>query len=245
MHTLDANDLLQCPCRALALGPRLLAALVFVVCLLGAHEACASTFTVTTFTDSNAGTGGTGSGTTGDLRYAVLAANVAGGANTINFSCPSTPCTILLNGPLPPITSNMTVDGGEFGDIVLDGHSLYRVFFVDSGTVTLANLQIQNASATGGAGGNAAAPGGGSGHGAKHIFLQLQRDRRQRRQRQRLRSGRRWRRNGLCRRRGLGHHFHRLQFGWWGCDRSRRGRYWRQRRQWWFRRWRRWRLTKR
>lgn len=70
------------------------------------------------------------------------------------FSCGAPPCTITLNGPLPPITSSLTIDGGSFGTIVIDGNSLYRVFFVDSGTVTLTSLQIQNANATGGAGGN-------------------------------------------------------------------------------------------
>jgi hypothetical protein len=137
-----------------------------------AARANASQFTVTLFTDSNAGSGGsgTGPGAAGELRYEILAANTAGGTNNIVFSCttlPTTPCTILLNGPLPPITSNLAIDGGQVGQIIIDGHSLYRVFFVDTGLVALNNLQIQNANATGGAGGNGnAGGGGGAGFGA-------------------------------------------------------------------------------
>jgi predicted outer membrane repeat protein len=98
------------------------------------------------------------------------------------------PCTITLTNPLPPIESDvdvvtetvtngwtiagktistappplvLTIDGGEIGNVILDGASSYRVFFVDSGTVTLANLAILNALAQGGVGG-----GGGLGAGA-------------------------------------------------------------------------------
>jgi hypothetical protein len=140
--------------------------LLLLAILLPGFRANASEITVTLSTDSNAGTAGTGPGNSGDLRYSILAANLAGGANTILFLC-GNPCTITLNGPLPPITSNLTIDGGQFGDVVIDGNNLYRVFFVDTGTVALSNLRIRNASATGGAGGNGySAGGGGAGFGA-------------------------------------------------------------------------------
>lgn len=132
----------------------------------------AATFTVTRFDDTAAvggGVPGTGPGAAGDLRSAILAANVAGGVgNTILFSCGAAPCVITLNGPLPPIGSNLTIDGGTLGTIVIDGNSLYRVFFVDTGTVTLAHLQIQNALAQGGNGGHGllGCGGGGAGLGA-------------------------------------------------------------------------------
>jgi hypothetical protein len=105
-----------------------------------AMRANATTFTVTLCTDANAGgAAGTGAGNAGDLRSAILAANAAGGANIINFSCGSTPATITLGGPLPPIFSNpydssynLTIDGGQFGQIVIDGAGAYRIFFVDN-----------------------------------------------------------------------------------------------------------------
>lgn len=123
-----------------------------------AQQASAVTYTVTAFTDS---------GNTGELRAAILAANATGGTgNTIAFQCGAPPCTITLTNALPPITSNLTIDGGTFGEIILDGNNLYRVFFVDSGTVTIANLQIQNALARGGDGGGGYPSGAGGGLGA-------------------------------------------------------------------------------
>jgi hypothetical protein len=121
-----------------------------------------ATFTVTVFTDSSSGgLAGTGAGAAGELRTQILAANLAGGTNAIAFTCSSTPCTITLTGPLPPITSNVTIDGGTLGNIVIDGAGLYRVFFVDTGTVALSNLTIQNGSAQAGTGGSGDGGGGG------------------------------------------------------------------------------------
>ena len=57
-----------------------------------------------------------------------------------------------------PAGASLTVDGGGFK---LDGAGLYRGFFVYSGTVTIQNLTIADAAATGGAAG----PGGGGGAG--------------------------------------------------------------------------------
>lgn len=130
--------------------------------LLCALPASAATFTVTVFSDTNSGgLAGSGAGAVGDLRAAILAANAAGGADTITFTCGSPPCTITLTGPLPPITESVTINGGTLGNIVIDGASSYRVFFVDRGTVALQNLVVQNARAQGGAGG--AGDGGGGG----------------------------------------------------------------------------------
>ena len=125
--------------------------------------ASAATFPVTVFTDTaSGGLAGTGAGTAGDLRAQIIAANAAGGSsNTITFSCAAPPCTITLGGPLPPITSNLTIDGGTQGNVVIDGANAYRVFFVDSGTVALRNLVVQNGRAQGGAGGTGDGGGGG------------------------------------------------------------------------------------
>jgi predicted outer membrane repeat protein len=101
------------------------------------------------------------------------------------------PCTIQLTNPLPPIESGadvvtesgygytigtsapnsittappaltLTINGGEFGQVLIDGANQYRVFFIDSGNLTLANLQIQNGMGQGGTG----VDGGGGGLGA-------------------------------------------------------------------------------
>lgn len=103
---------------------------------------------------------GTGAGNPGDLRYAM--SNTAAGG-TILFDHCANPCLITLNGPLPPITHDLTIDGGLFGAVVIDGNSSYRAFFVDAGNVALRNLLIQNAAAIGGRGGGSNGGGGGGG----------------------------------------------------------------------------------
>ena len=84
----------------------------------------------------------------GSLRAALLA---SASGDTITFAC-GAPCTITLAAALPPITHNLTIDGGTLGNVVIDGASQFPGFFVDTGTVTLAHLQIRNAVAQGGAG---------------------------------------------------------------------------------------------
>jgi hypothetical protein len=128
---------------------------------------------VTLATDTTPGTtpGICPAGAAGDLRNAICNASAA---DTIVFDtqtmCGSTACTITLAAPLPPIVQNQTIDGGSFGRVTIDGNSAYRVFWVDTAAVTLANLHIRNASATGGNGGNGSlafgAGGGGAGLGA-------------------------------------------------------------------------------
>ncbi len=122
----------------------------------------AANFSVTLFTDANSGgVAGTGVGVAGDLRSAILAANASGGTDAISFACGTPPCTITLTGPLPPITESLTIDGGTLGNIIVSGANAYRVFFVDTGTVTIQNMMIQNGRAQGGAGGNGDGGGGG------------------------------------------------------------------------------------
>jgi hypothetical protein len=112
---------------------------------------------------------GVGPGVPGDLRYAMLH---AAAGTTISFSHCNSPCTVLLDSPLPPITQNLTIDGGSFGTTAIDGSGLYRAFFVDAGTVLLQNLTVQNTLARGGDGGQylgdvgGAGGGGGAGLGA-------------------------------------------------------------------------------
>jgi len=131
----------------------------------------AATITVTDLTDQAAGTPpgsgagvgtGTGATTSGDLRYAIQNADPG---DVIEFACPTAPCTITLNGPLPPITRSLTIDGGSRGRIIIDGQNLYRALFADASPVTISNLRIQNVRAKGGnggsGGGSVSAPGGG------------------------------------------------------------------------------------
>src|ERR1700684_2770918 len=60
-------------------------------------------------------------------------------------------------------TSGVTINGNNF---TLDGSDVQRGFFVNSGTVAISNLTIQNAFAQGGAGGLGFSGGGGGGAGA-------------------------------------------------------------------------------
>src|SRR4051795_8670510 len=130
----------------------MLCAAIFTVA--SAHMAMGGTLTVTLNTDNNSGgAAGTGPGTLGDLRFAI---NTSTAGDTNLFNCGS-PCFITLTGQLPAITHNLTINGGSLGNVIIDGADLYRVFFVDTGSVTLSNLQIQNARAKGGHGGS---PGG-------------------------------------------------------------------------------------
>src|SRR5690242_18560499 len=57
---------------------------------------------------------------------------------------------------------SVTIDGGGFS---LSGANTYRGLFVEAGQVTVENLTIKNAVATGGAGGAGARYGGGGGAG--------------------------------------------------------------------------------
>jgi hypothetical protein len=150
--------------RGFTTRPLLAIAALFICAFVSVTPAGAVTFTVTLNTDAaSGGAAGTGPGNSGDLRSAILAAN---SGDTIRFNCGQI-CIITLTGPLPPITSNLTIDGGSLGDVVIDGNSSYRVFFVDTGTVTLENLIIRNARAQGGNGGSGfACGGGGAGLGA-------------------------------------------------------------------------------
>ncbi len=134
--------------------------------------ATGTTYTVNLFTDAAAGApAGTGAGTStgatsGDLRWVLL--NAPSGAQTVFTGCsPAAPCTIALNGPLPPITANAIIDGGAYGSVIINGQNLYRAFWAETGTIVLENLEIENALAQGGNGGGPnTGGGGGAGLGA-------------------------------------------------------------------------------
>lgn len=114
-----------------------------------AHAAPA-TYTVNATTDT-----GAGSGTTGDLRYAITQANTNPGS-TIDFSLTSgVVSTVTLSAALPPITAPVTIDGssnpGYAGSplVTIDGAGAYEPFFVGGGgPVTLNALTIVNGRGT-------------------------------------------------------------------------------------------------
>jgi hypothetical protein len=130
---------------------------------------------VTLATDTVPGSpAGSGTGISGDLRYAIQ--NAPAG-NTIVFDTTAMGgSTIVLAGPLPPIEQNVTIDGGYYGRVTIDGASAYRAFFVDTGTVSIQNLKVQNALAEGGNGGDnslsqSSGPGGGGFGAGACVFV--------------------------------------------------------------------------
>ncbi|MGO9602215.1 MAG: choice-of-anchor Q domain-containing protein [Candidatus Binataceae bacterium] len=134
---------------------QLLTALVGACLMLVSSAVCrAATFTV-----NNLGDTGTGSGTTGDLRYAINQANSAASGD-ITFSVTG---TITVDSTLPAITANpLTIIGptSSSSGITIDGNNSVQIMLVNSGaTVTLQNLTL----AHGGAAGSAAAVGLGTG----------------------------------------------------------------------------------
>lgn len=79
------------------------------------------------------------SGGANQLRAKITAAQSSGGG-TITFSCG--PAIIVVKSQLPFITGVVTIDGG--GTIQLSGGNTVRVFFVNSGALTLRNITVRN-----------------------------------------------------------------------------------------------------
>lgn len=128
-----------------------------------AGSAQAETFTVTNNNDSGAGS----------LRQAMLdAAANADASNTINFAASlSGGDTITLAGALPNIGKNLTIDGAANSSLAISGDGQFRPFFVDTGTVSIKSLTIQNGTAQGGNGGSGYAGGGGGLGAGGAIFV--------------------------------------------------------------------------
>lgn len=153
-----------------------------ILCVLLAANAVVAPplFTLTTLTVSTAGdaaptTGGSGSSTSGDLRYCMnyISQNAAD-TYTIQFGLTAGNETVTLGGMLPILnllnarTDTITIDGantagsGSGTKIVVDGNNLYNGFFARQGTVNIQNITIKQGLAIGGTGG----PGGGGAMGA-------------------------------------------------------------------------------
>ncbi|HSX10357.1 MAG TPA: hypothetical protein VLF94_01385 [Chlamydiales bacterium] len=129
----------------------------------------ATVFTVNVNTDSNLSTG-SGTVTTGDLRYCINQINqTATGTHSIVFAIPIQN-TITLAGILPLLNLNganhLTINGvntSTSNNITVNGTNTYPGFFARQGTISLQNMTLANCNATGGTGGK---PGGGGGMGA-------------------------------------------------------------------------------
>ncbi|HET7452267.1 MAG TPA: hypothetical protein VFL12_05965 [Thermoanaerobaculia bacterium] len=109
-------------------------------------------------------------GSSGTLRAAIAAASAG---DSIVFDSGLTGATITLQGPLPNIGVDLSIDGADAPGLAVSGNDLYRVFFVDGGTVSIANLTIFHGRAKGGNGGKGVRAsdfsdgvGGGGGGGA-------------------------------------------------------------------------------
>ena len=108
---------------------------------------------LSTYTVDSLGDTGTGSGSSGDLRYAITQANLSPGS-TIQFSVTG---TIQLGCSLPSLSQNITITGPGESSLTINGggsSSNYNAFTVDSGvTATISGLTVANFYLTGDGGG--------------------------------------------------------------------------------------------
>ena len=99
-------------------------------------------------------------GSTGTLRWAIGQANAHPGS-TITFSLPPNP-GIMLTSNLVPIEANVTINGIGTPGLKINGlNTSPRLSSSTPGTVTIENMEIKNAAASGGTGGMGGGGGGG------------------------------------------------------------------------------------
>ena len=109
-----------------------------------ASPAGAATFTVSNLNDSGAGS----------LRQAITDANVASGADTIDFG-PGVTGTITLGSDFPQITESLTIVGPGSETLALSGAGSHHVFSLDTGgngTVSLSGVTVTNSVGAAGTG---------------------------------------------------------------------------------------------
>ncbi len=141
----------------------------------------ATTYTVDLATDNSGSSAGSGSGTTGDLRYCIDQAILDdGSADTINFAGSLAGATIALASGLmtSPLlanpygatgfvvsgAANITINGAGAPGLTISGGDTERLFVVAGGsTLNLKNLTLTGGFAEGGNGGRANVGGGGGG----------------------------------------------------------------------------------
>jgi autotransporter-associated beta strand protein len=115
-------------------------------CGFSASPLLAATYTVTN--GNNAGAG--------SLRQALTDANAAGaGPHTINVD--NSVNNINVTADLPWVNTNVTIEGNTTS---INGNN-HRLFFVNTGTVNLRNMDLTGGRAVGGQGGDGAGGGGG------------------------------------------------------------------------------------
>ena len=106
----------------------------------------ASTYTVNALTDT-----GTGTGLTGDLRYAINQVNAGAGGDTITIAATG---TIVLTSALPPIAKDVTISGPGAAQLTVSGNAQFRPFETLAGAdVAIADITIANGRSTGLGGG--------------------------------------------------------------------------------------------
>src|SRR6185312_4262692 len=128
-------------------------ALLGVLFAAGNARAAATTYTVNIATDSAPTTGGSGSGDTGDLRYALTQAETSGNSgSTIKIAATG---TITLAAALPAITQDTTIAGPSAGSVTISGAGKYAIFQITSATaaVAISGVTIANGSAANTSGG--------------------------------------------------------------------------------------------
>ncbi len=133
-------------------------------------------YTVTIAGDTASGSGGEGSGTSGDLRFCLNQAGADQKADTITFASSLAGQTIQLAGfgngkygttafVVNP-SANITVDGSAAPGLTVSGGGNTRLFVVTGGgQLTLKNLTVANGYSKGGNGSSSADAGGGAGMG--------------------------------------------------------------------------------
>lgn len=131
--------------RSARIISNLLGAILLVTSMMGALpasivHAAPLTYTVNLLTDAGDGT----CDTTCTLRDAILAANANSNAgsdmDTIKFGLSG---TITPATPLPNINGNLVIDGTGY-KVSINGNSTKRIFWIQTGIVTINNLTIQN-----------------------------------------------------------------------------------------------------
>lgn len=114
--------------------------LLTVLAMTGNAFATETDYTVNATTDT-----GSGSGTSGDLRY-VLTQAESTSDNVITFSVMG---TITLTAALPAITQTTTITGPGANVLTISGGSAYQIFNITAGTVAISGLTIANGKTSG------------------------------------------------------------------------------------------------
>jgi hypothetical protein len=98
------------------------------------------------------------------LRAAIEEANSMAGFDEITFSYRG---IIVLTKMLPPLNSDMTIQGNGVTSLTISGNNDVRIFYAKNGTITINDLTLANGMALGGSGSD----GGGGGMGAGGALL--------------------------------------------------------------------------